>query len=87
MVYSLSTFQREFKQVVVSCHNLEKVAREEQLEPRLLQAMKQLSHKTSAAVQLKAAVLWREFEAPGWGLEMGPFVLVEALALVLKANK
>lgn len=62
MIYQLSQFKRSFQQLQCDCSNLEAVAREQNLEPRLLKAMKALSHTTPAAVKLKAAVLWQEFE-------------------------
>ena len=62
MVFQLSHFKREFKQIMCDTTSLEKVAREQQLDARLLQSMKVLSHTTPAAVRLKAAVLWKEFQ-------------------------
>ena len=65
MIFQLSHFKREFKQIVCDTTNLEKVAREQQLELRLLQSMKALSNATPAAIRLKAAVLWTEFQEFG----------------------
>ena len=65
MIVQLSHYKREFKQIVCDTTNLEKVAREQQLEPRLLQSMKALSNGTPAAIRLKAAVLWKEFQEFG----------------------
>lgn len=78
MIFQLSHYKREFKQIVCDTTNLEKVAREQQLEPRLLQSMKALSNGTPAAIRLKAAVLWKEFQDTRSSLSYRPQMVVVA---------
>jgi len=89
MIFQLSQFKRSFLQLHCDCSNLEAVAREQNLEPRLLKAMKALSHATPAAVKLKAAVLWQEFQEIQKGCSYKPQMLLvcESREMVLSYSE
>ena len=89
MIYQLSQFKRSFQQLHCDCSNLEAVAREQNLEPRLLKAMKALSHTTPAAVKLKAAVLWQDFQEIRKGCSYKPQMLLvcESREMVLSYSE